>query len=170
MLHLIATTNFCIGKQKKNKTKKILSADGFDSRRDITKLITELNELFAKQWQNQMQTLTKTLEKLHQTPSFPFVNNIPLPQFSGDARQDVNSFLRQFNLTAVFYKLNNFQKADMLPLLLTGNANVWFSASTLSSLPYDQLCEALKKQFHTESDICLLRQQLLNKKQSEMKA
>ena len=36
---------------------------------DITKLITEQNELFAKQWRNQMQTLTKALEKLYQTPS-----------------------------------------------------------------------------------------------------
>ena len=65
---------------------------------DITKLITEQNELFAKQWRNQMQTLTKALEKLHQTPSFPSVNNIPIPKFSGDASEDVNSFFRQFNL------------------------------------------------------------------------
>ena len=53
----------------------------------------------------------------------------------------------------------------MLPLLLTGNANVWFSASTWSGKSYKQLCNALKKQFHMESDIWLLRQQLLNRKQ-----
>lgn len=90
---------------------------------------------------------------------------IKFPTFSGDASEDVNSFLRQLNLTAAFYQLTNTQKADMLPLLLTGNANVWFSASTLSGKTYDQLCDALRKQFYTESDVWLLRQQLLNRKQ-----
>ena len=53
-------------------------------------------------------------------------------------------------------------------LLLTNNANVWFSASPhLASKTYDQLCEALIKQFLSESDIWLLRQQLLNKQQTE---
>lgn len=62
--------------------------------------------------------------------------------------------------------MTNAQKADILPLLLTGNANVWFSALTLSGKPYDQLCDSLRKQFYTESDVWLLRQQLLNRKQS----
>ena len=88
-----------------------------------------------------------------------------VPYVFGRTSEDVNSFLRQLNLTAAFYQLTNSQKADMLPLLLTGNANVWFSASTLSVKTYDQLCEALRKQFYTESDVWLLRQQLLNRKQ-----
>ena len=59
---------------------------------DITKLFTEQNELFAVQWQNQLQTLTKALEKYHQTVSFPYINNIPLSKFSGDASEDVREF------------------------------------------------------------------------------
>ena len=55
----------------------------------------------------------------------------------------------------------------MLPLLLKGNANVWFSATTLPDTTYEKLCEALKTQFHTESDVWLLRQQLLNRKQTQ---
>ena len=59
-------------------------------------------------------------------------------------------------------------KGWSLPLLLTGNANVWFSASPhLAGKTYDQLCEVLIKQFLSESDIWLLRQQLLNKQQTE---
>ena len=52
--------------------------------------------------------------------------------------------------------------------MLTGNANVWFSAPAhLAGKTYDQLCEALIRQFLSESDIWLLRQQLLNKRQTE---
>ena len=87
-------------------------------------------EVFAKQWQNQLQTLTKTLEKYHQTVSFPFINSIPLPKFSEEASEDVRDFLRQLDQAAVFYQLTDFKRLKGgLPLLLTGNANVWFSAS-----------------------------------------
>lgn len=132
---------------------------------DVAKLLGQQSEKHADQWQQQLHALAKTFEKSQTTVPFSGSSNIKFPTFSGDPSEDVNSFLRQFNLTAAFYKLNNSQKADMLPLLLTGNANVWFSAATLSGKSYDQLCEALKKQFHTESDIWLLRQQLLNRKQ-----
>ena len=77
-------------------------------------------------------------------------------------------FLRQLDQAAIFYKLTDSQKAEVLPLLLTGNANVWFSASShFTGKTYNQLCEELIKQFHSQSDIWLLRQQLLNKKQTE---
>ena len=100
--------------------------------------------------------------------SFPYINNNPLPKFSGDANKDVREFLRQLDQAALFYKLTDSQKAEVLPLLLTDNANVWFSASShLTGKTYNQLCEELIKQFHSQSDIWLLRQQLLNKKQTE---
>ena len=103
-----------------------------------------------------------------QHPSFLRANDIHLPKFSGDPGEDVKQFLRQLDQTATFYKFTNVQKVEVLPLLLTGNANVWFSASPhLAGKTYDQLCEALIKQFLLESDIWLLRQQLLNKKQTE---
>ena len=94
--------------------------------------------------------------------------DIHLPKFSGDSAEDVKQFLRQLDQTATFNKFTNVQKAEALPLLLTGNANVWFSAPAhLAGKTYDQLCEALIRQFLSESDIWLLRQQLLNKRQTE---
>ena len=103
-----------------------------------------------------------------QHPSFLRANDIHLPKFSGDSGEDVKQFLRQLDQTATFYKFTDVQKAEVLPLLLTGNPNVWFSASPhLTGKTYDQLCVALIKQFLSESDIWLLRQQLLNKKQTE---
>ena len=94
--------------------------------------------------------------------------DIHLPKFSGDSGEDVKQFLRQLDQTATFNKFTNVQKAEALPLLLTGNANVWFSASPhLAGKTYEQFCEALIKQFLSESDIWLLRQQLLNKRQTE---
>ena len=94
--------------------------------------------------------------------------DIHLPKFSGDSAEDVKQFLRQLDQTATFNKFTNVQKAEALPHLLTGNANVWFSAPAhLAGKTYDQLCEALIRQFLSESDIWLLRQQLLNKRQTE---
>ena len=131
-----------------------------------TEQLHKQSEHHTEQLQQQMHAFAKTFEKSHTAMPISGSNNIKFPTFSGNASADVNSFLRQFNLTAAFYKLNSFQKADMLPLLLTGNANVWFSTSALSSATFEQLSDALKKQFHTESDVWLLRQQLLNKKQA----
>ena len=94
--------------------------------------------------------------------------DIHSPKFSGDSGEDVKQYLRQLDQTATFNKFTNLQKAEALPLLLTGNANVWFSASPhLAGKTYEQLCEALIRQFLSESDIWLLRQQLLNKRQTE---
>ena len=76
-----------------------------------------------------VQLVCGTLGKLHQTLSFPCVNTIPLPKFSGDASEDIEELLRQLDQADIFCKLTNSQKAEVLPFLLTGNANVWFSAS-----------------------------------------
>ena len=135
---------------------------------DISKLLIERDELFRRQQEQLITTLTEYFEKSHSTtPSFSDSNIINFPTFAGDAGEDVNSFLRQVNLTATFYKFNKLQKTNILPLLLTGNASVWFFASPhLHGKSYDHLCVALIEQFHSESDIWLLRQQLLNKKQA----
>ena len=134
---------------------------------DVSKLITEQNKLNFIKCQELIQELAKCIGKV-QHPSFLRANDIHLPKFSGDPGEDVKQFLRQLYQTATFCKFTNVQKVEVLPLLLTGNANVWFSASPhLAGKTYDQLCEALTKQFLLESDIWLLRQQLLNKKQTE---
>ena len=53
-----------------------------------------------------------------------------------------------------------------MPLLLRENALVWFTSSThKSDKSFEEFSDALVKQFPTESDIWLLRQQLLNRKQ-----
>ena len=124
-----------------------------------SKLLIERDELFRRQQEQLITTLTEYFEKSHSTtPSFSDSNIINFPTFEGDAGKDVNSFLRQVNLTATFYKFNNLQKTNILPLLLTGNASVWFFASPhLHGKSYDHLCVALIEQFHSESDIWLLR-------------
>ena len=56
--------------------------------------------------------------------------------------------------------MNDFQKANTLP------ARVYFLSSPhLAGKRHDQLCAELIKQFHTESAIWLLKQQLTNRKQ-----
>ena len=56
-------------------------------------------------------------------------NTIKFPTFSGGGKEDVNDLVGQVNLTASFYKLSGFQKAYILPLLLTGNARIWYTVS-----------------------------------------
>lgn len=82
---------------------------------------------------------------------------------------DVNEFLRQeVNLKATFHKLNGLQRSDILPLLVTGSASIWCaSCPQLHAKSFDPLIKALVKQFYSESDGWLLRQQLLNRKQAE---
>lgn len=80
--------------------------------------LAEQNEYNAKQLQQQLNTLAKTLGKAQ--PSAPSgANNIKYQSFSGDGNSDVNSFIRELNLTGAYQHMDNFQKAKLLPLLLT---------------------------------------------------
>lgn len=83
-----------------------------------------------------------------------------MPKFSNE---DVREFIGQFERAAEFYKFSDQRKAQMLPFLLTGHANLWLnSRPLLSGTDFDTLSRALYiKQFHTESDVRLLRQQLI---------
>ena len=124
---------------------------------DVYKLITGQNERNFGKWQELIQELAKSIGKV-QHPTFLTASNIHWQKFSGDSGEDVKQFRRQLDQTATFYKFTNVQKAEVLPFLLTGNANVWFSASPhLAGKTYDQLCKALVRQFLSESDIWLLR-------------
>jgi len=116
--------------------------------------------------QQQLATFTKSWEKL-QAPTPPSgSSDIKFPRFSGNDDVDVNNFISQVDLITTYKELNDFQKAKILPVLLTGPARVWFlSTPHLAGKRYDQLCAELIKQFHTESDIWLLKQQLTNRKQ-----
>ena len=133
---------------------------------DVAKLLSTQNEHFAAQMQDQIVALRKSLDKSNDLPSFSGANNIPLPKFSGAANEDVREFVAQFERAAGFYKFSEERKAQILPLLLTGHANLWLnSRPLLSGTNFDTLSKALIKQFHTESDVWLLRQQLSNRKQ-----
>ena len=104
---------------------------------DVSKLITEQYKLNFKKCQELIQELAKCIGNV-QHPSFLRANHIHLPKFSGDSGEDVKQFLRQLDQTATFYKFTNVQKAEVLPLLLTGNTNVWFPASpNLAGKSYD---------------------------------
>lgn len=54
----------------------------------------------------------------------------------------------------------------MLPLVLTGYANLWFNSTpSLPGKTFDFIAKELVNQFHNDSDVWLLRQQLCNRKQ-----
>lgn len=133
---------------------------------ELSKLLIDQNEHHATQWQKQLNALAKTIDKAQ--PSVPpsGSNNIKFPSFSGDGNSDVNSFIRNLNLTGAYHNMNSTQKANLLPLLLTGTAQLWFhSATHLSGKSYEELCDALVQQFHTEADMWVLKQQIANRKQ-----
>jgi len=69
----------------------------------LEKLLTRQNREFTENWAEQISTLSKTFQKLHVMPIFPSNNSLPMPKFSGDAHEDVNEFLTNFNCTAAFY-------------------------------------------------------------------
>lgn len=133
---------------------------------DVAKLLSDHTEKLATHWHDQMVTLTKALEQSNETPRFARGNSVSMPKFSGESTEDVNEFLITYNRAAQYFKLNNSRKAEMLPLHLTGNANIWFNTTPgLSGKNFDDLCSALKNQFHSDSDVWLLRQKLNERKQ-----
>ena len=126
----------------------------------LTDTLSALQKEQAKQWHTQLTALVKNLEQTRSTPTVSASNSM-LPKFSGSESEDVTEFLTNFERAAQFYKFSEEQKAQALPLYLTSAANVWFNTTPgLADKPFDYLANALKKQFHTESDIWLLRQQL----------
>ena len=132
----------------------------------VAKLLSDHTKELATHWDAQLATLTNALKLSNQTPSFPASNSVPLPKFSGDGSEDVNEFLANFERTARFYELNEDRKAETFPLSLTGNANVWFNTTPgLSGKNFEYLATALKTQFHSDSDVWLLRQKLNERKQ-----
>ena len=133
---------------------------------ELAKLLTEQNKALTEKWAERISTLSKSFQKSHLTPTFPSNNSVPIPMFSGDAHEDVNEFLTNFNRTSAFYHLTPERKAEALPLFSTGSASIWFNTTPeLKGRPSDVLSEALKKQFHSDSDVWLLRQQLNETKQ-----
>lgn len=137
-----------------------------EQNKQTAKHISEQNEHNAAQLQQQLAGFAKSWEK-SQSPTTPSGSgDIKFPRFTGKNDMDVNDFISQIDLIATYKELNEFQKAKLLPVLLTGPARVWFSSAThLVGKRYDQLCAELVKQFRTESDIWLLKTQLANKRQ-----
>lgn len=116
-------------------------------------------------WKEQMSSLSNNWKETHETPKFSMTNSI-FPRFSGADSEDVTEFLTNFNRAARFYKFPEERKAEALPLYLTGNASIWFDTTPgLAHKYFGDLAEALKKQFHSASDIWLLRQKVYDRKQ-----
>ena len=133
---------------------------------DLAKILSQQSKALTENWAEQISKLSNAFQKSHVTPAFPSNNSVPIPKFSGDAHEDVNEFLANFDRTSAFYHLTPDRKAEALPLFLTGSASIWFNTTPeLNGRSYAVLSEALKKQFHSESDIWLLRQQLNDTKQ-----
>ena len=89
-----------------------------------------------------------------------------MPKFSGAESEDVTEFLANFSRAARFYQFTGERKTATLPLYVTGNASIWFNKTQgLNHKTFDELAEALKAQFHSASDVWLLRQKLYDRKQ-----
>jgi len=93
-----------------------------------------------------------------QTPSFPAGSSVPLPKFSGDGSKDINEFLANFERRASYYKLSEDQKRETFLLSLTGNGNVWFNTTPSLRENLEHLAQVFKTQFHSDLEVCLLRQ------------
>lgn len=137
-----------------------------EQHKQTAKQISEQNEYNATQLTSHLTALAKSLDK-PQPPTPPAgSNNIKYPTFSGTDGADVNTFIRDLNSATTYQKQTSLQKAELFPMCLRGAAKSWFQSAThLAGKPYDQLCDALIRKFHTESDIWLLEQQLTNKNQ-----
>lgn len=99
-------------------------------------------------------SLATNLKETHEAPEFLTTNSM-IPRFLGADSEDVTEFLVNFKRAARFYKFLEERKAEALPLYLTGNASIWFNTTpALVHKTLDELSEALRKQFHSASDIC----------------
>ena len=133
--------------------------------KELAEMLSAHNKEQADQWNVQILALTKALDKTHSTPPFSATNSL-IPKFSGSESEDVTEFLANFNRAARFYKFSEDRKAEALPLYLTSTASIWFNTTPgLAGQSFDYLADALKKQFHTDSDVWLLRQKLHDRKQ-----
>ena len=133
---------------------------------DLTKVLTAHTKDLSTHWAKQLSALTKAVETTCLKPTFPSGNSVPLPKFSSDCNEDVNEFLANFNRTTCFYKFSEDRKAEILPLYLTGNASIWYNTKPgLSGKNFNTLAKALKKQFHSDSEVWLSRQKLNEQKQ-----
>ena len=57
-----------------------------------------------------------------------------------------------FNRTSAFYNLTPEKKAQPIPFFI-GNASIWFNTTPeLQGRSFDVLLQALKKQFHSDSE------------------
>ena len=116
-------------------------------------------------WKEQISSLATNLKEMHETPKFSTTNSM-ISRFSGADSEDVTEFLVNFNRAACFYKFSEARKTEALPLYLTGNASIWFNTTpALAHQTFEKLSEALRKQFHSASDIWLLRQKVYDRKQ-----
>lgn len=133
--------------------------------KELAELLTKHNKEQAEQWHTQISALAKNLEKTRSTPTFS-TSHSNMPKFSGSESEDVTEFLANFERAARFYKFSEERKAEALPFYLTSNASIWFNTTPgLAGKIFKYLADALKKQFHSESDVWLLKQKLHDRKQ-----
>ena len=86
--------------------------------------------------------------------------------FPGIQSEDVSEFLANFSHTARFYQLRDERKSETLPLYLIGNTNIQFNTTPgLTRKSFEELSAAMMAQFHSESHVWLLRQQLNDRRQ-----
>ena len=133
---------------------------------DLTRILAEQNGHLVAELHKQMLALSNTVEGATLSNSTPKYNSVKVPTFSGEPDEDVNEFIRNYDRASRFHKWNDERKAEAFPLHLLGNASVWFNTTPdLADKSYQDMTDALQRQFHSDSDLWLLRQKLNERKQ-----
>ena len=122
----------------------------------------EINKRLAERKEKEFITSTveASVQKAHT------LGNIKIPQFSGNAKEDVNDFIAQYERVTKFLDWTADRKAECLPIQLQDEAASWYnSLENASALGYDELKSALKERFQPKSAKWLHRQNLGQRKQ-----
>ena len=125
--------------------------------KDLTRILAEQNGHLVGELHKQMLALSNTVEGATLSNSTPKYNSIKFPKFSDEYDEDVNEFITNYNTAAKFHKWNEERMADAFPLQLLGNPSIWFNTTpNLADKSHPKMIDAIRRQFHSTSDVCLL--------------
>ena len=154
----------------KTKT-KMVSKDDLTVMND--NLIKALQESFSQmrttfveaqtQHNSELATIQKNFDKNDTTTKGPpGLGRAPMFNGAGD---DASEFLAQFRLYADFFNWSERQRLNAFPLSLTGSARTWYFALNVTIENFDQLSTLFTRNFISQTDDWVLRQELGKRKQ-----
>ena len=147
------------------------------SAEEIAKALAESTKDLVTQWTKENKDFNRELldynlsaidKILKQKSDLRIHNTLTTPTFGGDPSEDVIQFIEQFDIVAGLQKWTESDKNAMFPLSLRNYALSWYNAdSSLKGKPYNELSEALKKNYDSESIKYRFEQQLSDCKQGD---